>query len=233
MLQAVVGGVRIPEMWALGMSLHRQYKILFQKEVNCRIGFCDLRLLLSFVSVVCDGDLITMTCTSSMLTWLEKWILCCEFAWGWTLLRYKDFSKEYCGREPTLQNVNNTKLGLIRAVRDWWPMYASFVEDTKFCGIQWNEHFDPTNDHCDVMHNSTNMPLSQSIDTALQHALYSSYYDMCCAKAGVVVQLSGCLHGLPLNTGHRNDTPFINNTEIFAKAETICREQQEQYKAIS
>ena len=41
---------------------------LEQQEVNSRTEFCDLRLLLSFVLVVCSGDLTTMTCTSSILT---------------------------------------------------------------------------------------------------------------------------------------------------------------------
>jgi hypothetical protein len=61
---------------------------LVPKEINCCTGFCDLPLMLSFVSVVCGGDLTTMTCTSSMLTWLEEWIICCEFVWGRTLLRF-------------------------------------------------------------------------------------------------------------------------------------------------
>ena len=61
---------------------------LDQQEVNHRTGLCDLCLLLSFVSVVCGGDLTSMTRTSSILTWFEEWILCCEFVWGRTLLRY-------------------------------------------------------------------------------------------------------------------------------------------------
>jgi hypothetical protein len=91
--------------------------------------------LLSLLPVVCSGDLTTMTHASSMLTWIEEWILCCEFVWGWTLLRYKDFSKDYCCRAHTLQYVK-TKLGRIRAVQDWWPMYAVFAEDAKFLDSQ-------------------------------------------------------------------------------------------------
>ncbi len=112
---------------------------LVPKEINRRTGFCDLRLMLSFVSVVCGGDLTTMTRTSSMLTWLVEWIICCEFVWGRTILRYKDFSKEYHCRAHTLRNVIKTKLGQIRAVRDRWPMYASFAEDAKFGDSQWND----------------------------------------------------------------------------------------------
>ena len=65
------------------------------------------------------------------------------------------------------------------------------------------------------MHNSINIPLSQPIIAALQHALYNFYYDMCCAKAGVAVQLCGWIYGVPLNTRHSNDTCFIKDTEIL------------------
>ena len=102
-------------------------------------------------------------------------------------------------------------------MRDRWPKYASFAEDTKIRGSQWNEHFNPINGHRVVMHDSTNIPLTQPTDAALQCALYNSYYGMSCAKAGVAVQLCGWIHGLPLNTGHSDDTRFIEDTEILQK----------------
>lgn len=40
---------------------------------------------------------------------------------------------------------------------------------------------------------------------------------MCCAEAGVAVQLRGHIYGLPLNTGHYDDTCFIEDICILDK----------------
>jgi hypothetical protein len=96
-------------------------------------------------------------------------------------------------------------------------MYASYAEDAKFRDRTWDGHFDPNNGPRIVMHDSTNIPLAQPSCAALQRALYNSYYGMCCAKAGVAVQLCGYIYGLPLNTGHSDDTRFIEDTCILDK----------------
>ena len=71
------------------------------------------------------------------------------------------------------------------------------------------------------MHDSTNIPMATPSSAAMQRALYNSYYGMCCAKAGVAVQLCGYIYGLPLNTGQSDDTRFIEDTHIL--------EQQQQF----
>ena len=102
-------------------------------------------------------------------------------------------------------------------MQDRWPMYALYAEDAKNQDSTWSVHFDPITGHGVVMHDSTNIPLAQPSSGALQRALYNSYYGMCCAKAGVAVQLCGFIHGFPLNTGHSDDTRFIKDTDILEK----------------
>ena len=65
---------------------------------------------------------------------------------------------------------------------------------------------------------TTNFPMQRPTDAALQRALYSAYYAMCCAKAGVATQLCSWIYGLPLQTGHSDDTRFI------ADSKGICGE---------
>lgn len=77
----------------------RVLESLIPKEVKRLTGFNDLKMLLSFSTVVCDGELTTMTRTSSVLTWLEEWILYFEFIWGHSLNRYVDFETIYNCRE--------------------------------------------------------------------------------------------------------------------------------------
>ena len=78
---------------------------LVPREVTCLPGFEDLKLLLSFVSVVCGGNLATMTHTNSIITWLEELLLALQFIWVQTLVRYEDYTKQYCCRQQTLHKV--------------------------------------------------------------------------------------------------------------------------------
>jgi hypothetical protein len=53
-------------------------KEMTAKEVHRRTGFQDIFSLISYVAIVCGGDLDLMTRTSSKLTWLEEWF---SFIW--------------------------------------------------------------------------------------------------------------------------------------------------------
>lgn len=97
-------------------------KCLVPKEVKRRTGFHDLKLLLGFVSVVCGGDMTVMTSTTSILTWLEEWVLYFEFVWGRTSIRFPDYASTYQCREKTLRKVIGQKLKQILAARSRWPM---------------------------------------------------------------------------------------------------------------
>ena len=66
-----------------------------------------------------------------------------------------------------------------------------------------------------VMHDSTNFSMQRPTNAALQRALWNAYYSMCCAKAGVATQLCGWIYGLPLQTGHSDDTRFIADSNIL------------------
>ena len=109
-------------------------------------------------------------------------------------------------------------------------MYASYAEDAKFRDPTWSGHFDPVTGHRVVMHDSTNIPLAQPTSAALQRALYNSYYGMCCAKGGVAVQLCGYIYGLPLNTGHSDDTRFIEDTKILEKQQLFAESDKSSTK---
>ena len=71
---------------------------LVPKEVKQLTGFDDLKMMLSFASIVCSGDLTKMTRRNSMLTWLEEWVFYYQFVWSRTIVRYADYEKQYCCR---------------------------------------------------------------------------------------------------------------------------------------
>jgi len=195
---------------------------LVPKEVKRLTGFDDLKRMLSFMSMLCGGNLTKMTRTNSILTWLEEWVLYFQFVWSRSIVRFEDYEKQYHCRQKSLRKVIRAKVDIVRAARSRWPIYASYSEDAKFRAEHWSTHFDPVTGHRVVMHDSTNIPLARPTSAALQRALYNSYYGMCCAKAGVAVQLCGWIHGLPLNTGHSDDTRFIEDTEILQKQQVFA-----------
>ena len=81
-------------------------------------------------------------------------------------------------------------------------MYASYEEDAELWDPSWDRHFDPKTGHLVVMHDTSNIPFPDPSSRDLNRALHNKYYGMCCAKAGVAIQLCSWIFGLPLVTGH-------------------------------
>lgn len=188
---------------------------LTPKEVKRRTGFQDLYQLLSYNAVVYGGDLREMAKTVTKMTWLEELILYHEVAVGRAKGRIQDFAAEYdCSKKPLLRAIRY-RLRKVLDCRERWPMYASYQEDARLRAESWNRHFSPENGHRVVMHDTTNIPLPNPSSGDLNRALHNQYYNMCCAKAGVAVQLCCWIFGLPLVTGHSDDDKQIDDTKIL------------------
>lgn len=52
-------------------------------EVHAQTGFASLMLLLSFIVVVCNGNITMMMQQEKLLTWFEEWFLYFQWEWGW------------------------------------------------------------------------------------------------------------------------------------------------------
>jgi len=115
------------------------------------------------------------------------------------------------------QSRKQSNTGLKRELncREQWPMYASYAEDSKFRKEVWNNHFDREGGPRVVMHDTTNVELPAPSSGDLNRALHNVYYNMCCAKGGVAVQLCNWIFGLPLVTGHCDDDQQIKFTKIL------------------
>ena len=124
--------------------------------------------------------------------------------------------RRLCGtvwlRQRVLKTAICYRLRMELDCRKRWPLYASYA---KFRNPDWNRHFDTTNGHRVVMHDSTNIPYPNPSSGDLNRALHNKYYGMCCAKAGIAVQLCCWIHGLPLVTGHSDDDRQIQDTKIL------------------
>ena len=103
-------------------------------------------------------------------------------------------------------------------------MLAFYEEDAKFRDSSWNRHFDPKDGHRPIMHDATNIPMMAPSSGDLNRALHNQYYNMCCAKAGVALQLCCWIYGLPLVTGHSDDDRLIEDTNIMEQQKKFSDE---------
>ena len=65
------------------------------KMVHFRTGFRDSFMLLSYVLIVCNGDLELMRKRSSSLTWYKEWFLFFEVVYGNTISSFVYAAKLY------------------------------------------------------------------------------------------------------------------------------------------
>ena len=117
---------------------------LKSKDVHRRTAFCDLKRLLSYVAIICNGDLKSLKSTA--LTWLEEWVLYMEIIYGRALIRWHDYEKDWKLCQKSLRGILRLKLDVELESRRRWPMYASVAEDLKFRNQEtWPDHFPPKN----------------------------------------------------------------------------------------
>jgi hypothetical protein len=192
-------------------------EMLTADEVKRRTGFRDLKHLLCYAAIIYGGNVDELTKSKTKMTWLEELVLYFEFSWGRTKIRVKDYMKEYDCSDKVLRNAITCRARAELDCRGRWPMYASYEEDAKFRDAGWNDHFNPNNGHRVIMHDTTNIPLPDPSSGDLNRALHNVYYNQCCAKAGVAVQLCSWIFGLPLVTGHSDEDRQIEDTKILAQ----------------
>jgi hypothetical protein len=111
-------------------------------EVHHWTGFQELGSLLSYAAVLCGGDLVEMTQTVSVMTWLEGWVFYFEIIYGRMTIQFGDNAKAYKISKKPARRVFCEKLKLGVECRKSWPMYATNAEDIAFQKKKWNVHFD-------------------------------------------------------------------------------------------
>ena len=100
-------------------------------EVRCRIGFCDLKRLLIYVAILCNGSVELMVTPSTSMTCIEEWIFFFEFTYGRTTTRWMDYTKNWNLNEKALQSLLKRKIEQELQTRQNWLMYTTVDEDIK------------------------------------------------------------------------------------------------------
>ena len=186
-------------------------------EIKRRTGFSGEISMLSYIMIVCNGEIDEMTkTTSQMLTWFEEWLYYFEALWGRTHTRWEDLSAMYrISDRKIARNVFDSKAYLVLCCRSSWPVYVSYEEDKTLRKEKWNEKYDKKRI---IMWDDTNIPFCFKPGTAKKQRLtYSSYYSMNCAKGGVFLQLCGWMGVGELWCGAISDSTYIEKEKILEK----------------
>ena len=168
---------------------------------------------LSYLFIVCDGDITLLEQRNSSLTWLEEWFMHFEYKWGRTTARIWDVSKEYGPNSRDVEMIISSKYSIELKARQRWPMYASYEEDKQLRKGKWNVKY--ANQRI-VMWDMTNIDAYGFSDADLQRLTYSKYYNGNVFKGGVFTQLCGWIGTADLWPGGVSDTDY-NRKEGYLK----------------
>ena len=65
---------------------------LEDSEIKRRTGFMNERHMLSYITVICNGNFNGIGYSPSSLSWYEEWLLYLEMIWGKSIQRWIDAS---------------------------------------------------------------------------------------------------------------------------------------------
>jgi len=191
-------------------------------EVKRHTGFADIFFLLSFVALVCNGNVDAISTTVSSLSWLEEWMLYFEFTWGQTVMRHCDAAAIYglgSTSRPTVVRILAAKRVQVLLAREAWPRFCSFEEDKKLRDEKWNQRY---GDLRVIFWDNTNENIPKPSGGNENSATYSAYYGGNVGKGGVFLQLCGWLGSHDLWTGAASDSFYLGNSGILELQEEFA-----------
>jgi hypothetical protein len=179
---------------------------LSDKQVHRETGFKTVVGLLSFICLVCNGDVTFMVKKNSTLTWFEEWYFALERMYGRSIRRFIDAELKYGRSERTLRVLFEKKIKVILHARNTWPPFATLEEDMWLRKERWQILY---RDVRAVQWDGTNTPLPTSSCADAQRKTYSAYYGGNVAKGAVGLQLCGWMRSEELWMGAVSDSEYF------------------------
>jgi hypothetical protein len=181
-------------------------------RVHMQTGFPSLLALLSFIAIVCDGDIDTVTKSETELTWLEEWYLYFEVLYGKTIGRWVDAADKYKSSDRTLRTIYDRKLKHVLDARNIWPRYVTMKEDETYCKPDKWEAYEGKRV---IMFDNTNIIVRQPSNADAQRITYSLYYAGNVGKGAVFIQPCGWMGSHEIWSGGVSDTMYMQKGEVF------------------
>ena len=177
-----------------------------------RTGFPSFATMLSFTSIVCDGDLSKMTATITTFTWLEEWFMFYEIIYGKSVCRWIDVQEKYNISSCSARINFDNKLDQVISTRKRWPMFATYLEDVTFRDREKWRSYD---NQRVIMYDNTNVPICQPSCADSQRRTYSQYYSGNVAKGAVFIQPCGWMGCHELWQGAVSDSEYMQRGQVF------------------
>jgi len=199
------------------------------REVKRRTGFTCEAALLSYIFVVCNGDIKNVSKRSSSLTWYEEWFMHFEYIWGKSLTRIIDVEKEYGIGHKQIEAILSAKVEIEYRALKSWPTYASYEEDVSLRErkAKWKTKWAKRRPVCWDM---TDIVAYEFTDPDMQRITYSQYYGHNCFKGGIFTQFCGWHGNFDLWTGAVSDSDYNRRSGYLQAQEQFQNEDLVEYK---
>jgi hypothetical protein len=185
---------------------------LTDNRVKIHTGFPSLLNLLSFIAVICDGDVDKMTKTCTTLTWFEEWYLYFEVVYGKSIRRWVDATDKYNAADCRLRLIFDTKMEQVLRTRMAWPRYVTMAED---CTYRQQDKWEAYDGKRVIMFDNTNIIIRVPSNADAQRNTYSLYYAGNVGKGAVFIQPCGWMGSHEVWTGGVSDTLYMQKGKVF------------------
>ena len=113
------------------------------KEIKRRTGYPNEKALLTYIFIICNGDMSIIKQRQTSLTWYEEWFMHFEYIWSRSLTRISDLSSQETGfgiGDRYIRDVISCKYDIEWRALHSWPIYASYNEDKSLRNKdKWNK----------------------------------------------------------------------------------------------
>jgi hypothetical protein len=176
------------------------------KYIKMSTGFPSKASFISFICILCDGNIETIEKRVSSLTWYEEWLAYFQVIWCKHVTRWQDAEFKYTTSERTLRRIFDSKIEIHLKIRNKWPVFVTFKEDEQFRKQHWNDEYKGRRL---IMWDNTDVKMYQPSDADNQRKTYSLYYGGNVAKGAVFVQPCGWSGTHDLFPGAIGDSEYM------------------------
>ena len=190
--------------------------------MNDRTGFKSTAMMLSFVMLVCDGNVEKMMERDHFLTWFEEWLLFFQWQWGRESPTLERLARHFNTGRFVAKQIIVKKSKVLKRTMGKWPRFLSLDEDRHFMSEKWRDKF---KDQRTIFWDNTNVNVASSNDADVNRHTYSHYYGRNVAKGGVFVQSCGWLGTWELWAGKISDSDYQRRSGVFESLDEFSKQE--------
>lgn len=187
---------------------------LTDEMIKSQTGFECKSSLITFILIICNGNIKRMIATKEKLTWFEEWFFFFQRLYSRSISRWIDYTDKYKRSESFLRQLFDNKLDLLLTCRNRWPPYVTLNEDEALRREYWNKTYQGKRI---IMWDNTCINLPKPQDSDAQRNTFSVYYAGNVAKGAICIQLCGWMGTFELWVGAVTDSDYFERSGILTQ----------------